>query len=247
MRLLQFAVKECRDNNLSPRETADALYTLGEDLELRGRLDEAERAFNEALQVYSQDPAALCEQSEVFGDLAYVTEQRGDVPASIPVYQRAYDGYTKCSGAESRGALTEQEYMAGALMKLGRAKEALPMMEAAMPAWRKMLGYSPDLSEPLYFLSKAYVETGHFEQGEKVAVELVAVQEGKVAPTDRRFGASHLLWAQALVGQHRDREALPHAEIADQLLAMGAVSPGGKLMGAEAHQVLVEIQSRLSK
>jgi serine/threonine-protein kinase len=247
VRLLQFAVKECRDNNLSPRETADALYTLGEDLELRGRLDEAERAFNEALQVYSQDPAALCEQSEVFGDLAYVTEQRGDVPASIPVYQRAYDGYTKCSGAESRGALTEQEYMAGALMKLGRAKEALPMMEAAMPAWRKMLGYSPDLSEPLYFLSKAYVETGHFEQGEKVAVELVAVQEGKVAPTDRRFGASHLLWAQALVGQHRDREALPHAEIADQLLAMGAVSPGGKLMGAEAHQVLVEIQSRLSK
>ena len=247
VRLLQFAVKECRDNNLSPRETADALYTLGEDLELRGRLDEAERAFNESLQVYSQDPAALCEQSEVFGDLAYVTEQRGDVPASIPVYQRAYDGYTKCSGAESRGALTEQEYMAGALMKLGRAKEALPMMEAAMPAWRKMLGYSPDLSEPLYFLSKAYVETGHFEQGEKVAVELVAVQEGKVAPTDRRFGASHLLWAQALVGQHRDREALPHAEIADQLLAMGAVSPGGKLMGAEAHQVLVEIQSRLSK
>jgi len=247
VRLLQFAVKECRDNNLSPRETADALYTLGEDLELRGRLDEAERAFNEALQVYNQDPAALCEQSEVFGDLAYVTEQRGDVPASIPVYQRAYDGYTKCSGAESRGALTEQEYMAGALMKLGRAKEALPMMEAAMPAWRKMLGYSPDLSEPLYFLSKAYVETGHFEQGEKVAVELVAVQEGKVAPTDRRFGASHLLWAQALVGQHRDREALPHAEIADQLLAMGAVSPGGKLMGAEAHQVLVEIQSRLSK
>ena len=247
VRLLQFAVKECRDNNLSPRETADALYTLGQDLELRGRLDEAERAFNEALQVYAKDPAALCEQSEVYGDLAYLTEQRGNVAASISVYQRAYDGYAKCSGAESRGALTEQEYMAGALMKLGRAKEALPMMEAAMPAWRKMLGSSPDLAEPLYFLSKAYVETGHFEQGEKVAAELVAVQEGKVAPTDRRFGASHLLWAQALVGQHRDREALPHAEIADKLLAMGAVSPGGKLMGAEAHQVLVEIQSRLSK
>jgi serine/threonine-protein kinase len=247
VRLLQFAVKECRDNNLSPRETADAIYTLGEDLELRGQLDEAERAFNEALQVYSQDPLALCEQSEVYGDLAYVTEMRGNVSASIPVYQRAYDGYAKCSGAESRGALTEQEYMAGALMKLGRATEALPMMESAMPAWRKMLGSSPDLAEPLYFLSKAYVETGHFEQGEKVAAELVAVQEGKVAPTDRRFGASHLLWAQALVGQHRDREALPHAEIADKLLAMGAVSAGGKLMGAEAHQVLVDIQSRLSK
>ena len=247
VRLLQFAVKECRDNNLSPRETADALYTLGEDLELRGLLDEAERAFNEALQVYSQDPLALCEQSEVYGDLAYVTEMRGNVQASLPLYERSYDGYKTCSGAESRGALTEQEYMAGAMMKLGQAKDALPTMESAMPAWRKMLGSSPDLAEPLYFLSKAYVETGRFEQGEKVAAELVAVQEGKVAPTDRRFGASHLLWAQALVGQHRDREALPHAKIADKLLSMGAVSPGGKLMGAEAHQVLVGIQSRLSK
>ena len=247
LRLLQFAVKESRDNQLSPRESADALYTLGEDLELRGRLDEAEQAFNQALLVYATDPAALCEQSEVYGDLAFLHEMRDDVPASIPFYQRAYDGYTKCSGAQSRGALTEQEYWAGALMKLGRAKEALPMMETAMPTWRKMLGSSPDLAEPLYFLSKAYVGNSRFEDGEKAAKELVSVQEGKVAPTDRRFGASHLIWAQALVGEHRDQEALPHAEIADKLLAANAVSPGAKLMGAQAHQLLVEIEARLSK
>ena len=247
LRLLQFAVKECRDNDLSPRETANALYMLGEDLELRGQLDEAERAFEQALQVYGQDPLALCDQSAVYGDLAYVTEMRGDVQASLPIYQRAYDGSAKCSGAESRGALTEQEYMAGALMKLKRAKEALPLIETAMPAWRKMLGSSPDLAEPLYFLSKAYVETGRFQDGEKAAQELVAVQEGKVAPTDRRFGASHFLWAQALVGQHRYQEALPHAEIADKLLAANAVSPGAKLAGSEAHQLLVDIRPRLAK
>jgi serine/threonine-protein kinase len=245
VRLLQFAVKESQDNNLSPRETADAIYTLGEDLELRGRLDEAEQAFNKALLVYDKDPAALCEQSEVFGDLAFLDEARGDVPASVPLYQRAYDGYTKCSGAESRGALTEQEYWAGALMKLGRANEALSMMESAMPTWRKMLGSSPDLAEPLYFLSKAYVDTGRFEEGEKAAEELVAVQEGRVAPTDRRIGASHLIWARALAGQHRFEEALPHAEIADKLLA-NPISPGAKQMTAQAHQVLIDIQSKLA-
>jgi eukaryotic-like serine/threonine-protein kinase len=245
VRLLQRAVKECQDNNLSPRETADAIYTLGEDLELRGRLDEAEQAFNKALLVYDKDPAALCEQSEVFGDLAYLHEQRGDVPASVPLYQRAYDGYTKCSGAESRGALTEQEYWAGALMKLGRAKEALPMMETAMPTWRKMLGSSPDLAEPLYFLSKAYVDTGQYKKGEKAAEELVAVQEGRVAPTDRRIGASHLIWARALAGQHRFEEALPHAEIADKLLIY-PISSGAKQMTAEAHHVLVEIRATLA-
>jgi hypothetical protein len=109
-----------------------------------------------------------------------------------------------------------------------------------------MLGSSPDLAEPLYFLSKAYVDTGHFEEGEKAAAELVAVQEGRVEPTDRRFGASHLIWARALVGQHRDAEALPHAVIADKLLATGAFSPGAKQMTAEAHKVLVDIQSRLA-
>ena len=245
LRLLQFAVKECQSNNLSSRECADALYMLGADLELRGRLDEAERAFKDALQVYGQDPLALCDQSEIYGDLAFVLEMRGDVPASLPIYQRAYDGYAKCSGADSSGALTEREYMAGALMKLGRAREALPMMEASMPTWRKLRGSSPDLAEPLYFLCKAYIDTGHFQDGEKVAGEMVAVQTGKVASTDRRFGASHLLWAEALAGQHRDREALPHAEIADRLLING-FSSGAKHMDAEAHQLLIDIQARLA-
>ncbi len=247
VRLLESAVKESRANQLSPRETADALYTLGEDLELRGRLDEAEQDFNQALLVYAGDPAALCEQSEVYGDLAYLREQRGDVPASIPLYQSAYEGYVKCSGAESRGALTEQEYWAGALMKLGRAKEALATIEPAMPVWRKLLGSSPDLAEPLYFLSKAYIDTGHFDEGEKTTRELIAVQEGRVAPTDRRMGASHLLLARALVGEHRDQEALSHAQLADKLLAINAISVGARLMSTEAHQLVVSIESRLPK
>jgi tetratricopeptide (TPR) repeat protein len=247
LRLLKFAVKECRDNKLSERETADALYTLGQDQELRGLLDDAEQSFNQALAVYAQDPLALCEQSEVYGDLAYVTEMRGNVQASLPIYQRAYDGYTKCSGAESNGALTEIDAWAGALLKLGRAKEALAMMEKAMPVWRKLLGNSPDLSEPLYYFSKAEVDTGDFVEGEKGAKELVAIQEGRVAPTDRRFGASHLIWARALVGQHRDVEALPHAVIADKLLSANALSAGAKRMGAEAHELLVGIQAREPK
>jgi tetratricopeptide (TPR) repeat protein len=217
---------------------------LGEDLELRGRLDEAEQTFNQALQVYSKDPLALCDQSAVYGDLAYTTEMRGNVQASLPLYQRAYDGYAKCSGADSHGALNEQEFLAGALMKLGRAKDALPMMEASMPIWRKINGDSPDLAEPLYFLSRAYVETGHFEEAEKGAKEMNAVQAGKVASTDRRFGATHLIWAKALAGQQKYAEALPHAEMAAKLLA-NAVSPGGKLMAAEAHQVLLDIQAKM--
>jgi eukaryotic-like serine/threonine-protein kinase len=246
LRLLKFAAKESRDRNLSPRESADALYKLGEDLELRGSLDEAEQAFNQALEVYGQDPAALCEQSQVYGDIAYMHEMRGDVPASLPLYQRAYEGSKTCSGPESRETLDEEEYLAGALIKLGRAPEALPMMEAAMPVWRKLDGVSPDLSEPLNFLAMAEIGTGHYSEGERAAKEMVEVQTGKVAPTDRRFGASHLLWARALVGQGRYEEALPHAEIADRLLGMAAFSVGAKKAGAEAHRLLLDVQAKLA-
>jgi serine/threonine protein kinase len=246
VRLLRSAVKEARDRNLSPHETADALYNLGSDLELRGSLDEAEQVFLQASQIYSEDPSALCDQSEVFGDIAYINDMRGNIPASLPLYQRAYDGYKQCSGPESRGALTEQEYLAGALIKLGRSQEALPMMEAAMPIWRKMIGNSPDLAEPLNFLALADVEMGHYAEGEKVAQEMVEVQTGKVEASDRRFGASHMLWARALAGQGRYREALPHAEIADRLLAKGAVSTGGKKAASDAHNELLAIQSKLA-
>jgi len=245
LRLLQFAVDEARGHNLSSRETADALYNLAEDLELRGRVDDAEKAFRETLRVYGSDPAALCEQSAVYGELAWLRETGGDAPASVPFYQKAYDGYKACSGAESRGALMEQAYFAGALVKLGQPQRALAMMEGAMPAWRKLLGSSPDLAEPLNFLALAYLGTGHYAEAEKAAKEMVDVQSGKVAPTDRRFGASHLLWARALAGQHRYRQALPHAEIADKLLAMNAVSVGARRMGAEAHQLLLELRATL--
>ncbi len=247
VRLLEDAVRESRSNNLSPRETADALYNLGADLELRGRLREAEDAFRQTLEVYGPDPAALCEQSEIYGDLAWIRQMSGDVQASLPLYRKAYDGYTTCSGPQSRGALIEQEYLAGALVNTGRAHEALTMMQSAMPVWRKLLGSSPDLAEPLNFLSLAEVETGHYAQAEQDAREMVEVQTGKVAATDRRFGASHLLWARALAGQGRYREALPHAQIADMLLAKNAVSPGAKQAGSEAHQVLLAVQSKLGK
>jgi serine/threonine-protein kinase len=245
--LLRQAVKESQDNNLPMRETADALYNLGSDLELRGSLGEAKVAFDQALQVYGQDPAALCDQSEIYGELAYVEQMSGDIKASLPLYQRAYDGYKVCSGPESRGALLQEEYLSGALIKLGRAQEALPMMQSAMPVLRKLLGDSPDLAEPLNFLALAEIETGDYVDGEQHAREMVEVQTGKVEPADRRFGASHLLWARALVGQGLYQDALPHARIADQLLGRNAVSVGAKQAAAEAHQLLLDVNAKVGQ
>jgi hypothetical protein len=135
--------------------------------------------------------------------------------------------------------------MASVLMKLGRAREALPIMQATLPAWRKLDGKSADFAEPLWYYARANLANGNFAEAEKAAIELDGVQKGKIAPTDRRMGASNMLLAEALAGQHRYAEALPHAVIADQLLYTTAVSPGAKLMGNEAHQTLIDIQAKV--
>jgi serine/threonine-protein kinase len=243
LRLLEFAVKESRDYHLSPHQTAEALDNLGAGYDMHGRTAEAEAAYTQALEVYGEDPSALCDQSEIYGDLAFVKDRRGEVPESLRLYQRAYEGYKTCSGAESRGALIEQDYLAGALIKLGRAKEAIPLLEASLAAWRRVAGSSPDLGDPYYFLVQGYLATGRYQDAEKTAKVLVDLQTGKVAPTDRRFGIAHLFWARALAGQNRYEDALPHAEIADRLLHVDA---GASKLGAEAHQLLLDLKSKLA-
>jgi serine/threonine protein kinase/tetratricopeptide (TPR) repeat protein len=244
VQLLQAAVAEARSGHLSERETADALYNWGQDVELRGDLQTASTMFYEVLRVYQDDPAALCEQSDVYGELAWLSEMQGNYVDSLPLTQKSYDGYRQCAGPDSRGALTEQVFLAGALVKVGRAPEPLAIMNEALPKWRKLNGSSPDFAEPLNFMAMAELATGHATEAEAHAREMVAVQTGRVDPHDRRFGASHLLWAKALVQQGRFAEALPHAQIADELLAKNAVSAGAKEMMADAHQVLLDVQAR---
>jgi serine/threonine-protein kinase len=245
LRLLKDAVAEARRGRLSARETADALYKWAEDIELRGDNQTAAAAFNEVLAVYKDDPAALCEQSDVYGELAWVAEMQGDHAGNVQLIQKAYDGYRRCAGPDSRGALNAQEFLAGALVKVGRAAEALALMNDALPKWRQLNGTSPEFAEPLNFAAMVELATGHAAEAEAHAREMVAVQDGKVDPKDRRFGVSHLLWAKALIQQGRYGEALPHARIADELLARNAVSPGAKEAMAEAHQVLLDTEAHV--
>lgn len=245
LQLIQSAAEAAQGHNvLPPHEVADVLYTLGWDLKMREKYAESEAIYNKALAIYLQDGQAKCDQSAVYGELAQDKDRGGDPQSSLPIYKRAYEGLKECEGSESRAALEQQDRMAGALIELGRAREALPILESIMPGWRKLAGASADLAEPLYYLTWAQVETEQFEQAEASAKELFSVQDGKVASTDRRIGEAQLLWARALIGEHREAEALPHAQMAAKLLVQG-ISAASQQKDAQAQKLLRDLQSRL--
>jgi tetratricopeptide (TPR) repeat protein len=242
LELLDRAVRQARASHLPSRELADVLYNFGSDLELRGEIEKAEQVFHQAIDAYGADPTALCDRSKVLGDLAYTAQMAGDLTKSLRLFQASYAGYAECSGPESSGALNEQEFLAGLLTRLGRGAEAYDLMRNALPIWRKLDGAAPDFDEPLNFMAMAELATGRFVDAEGHAREMVEVQTGKIDPGDRRFGMSHYLWAEALVGQGRTADALPHARIAAALLARNAVSPGARKAGQDARELLARLQ-----
>jgi serine/threonine-protein kinase len=244
LRILQNAATEARTQHLPDRETAYALYQLAEDYQVRGRLDEAEQLLKEDIAIYNNEPYAVCDQSQMYEDMAYMNTSRNDLAAALPLYQKAYEGLKACSGPEKRNTLLVQALMAGAMTKVGQSEAAIPILEASLPAWRKVADASPDLFSPLYYLSSAYSNVGRFTEAEVPAKELTAILQAKVAPNDRRIGASQFVWARALAGQHRYKEALPHAEIACKLVSQG-VTPYARRLHHEATQLLEDIQANL--
>jgi hypothetical protein len=96
-------------------------------------------------------------------------------------------------------------------------------------------------------LATAEEAVGHPEEAEKFAKEEMDMAKGKVDPASRAFAVVYLVYGTALADQHRDREALPYAEMANK--AMAPTSPNetylDKVRSALAHQLLFNLQSRL--
>ena len=67
---MRYAADQARRNNLPLHEKADAIHELGNNLLFRGHLVESQQLENEALALLKQDPLSICDQSEIYGELA---------------------------------------------------------------------------------------------------------------------------------------------------------------------------------
>jgi serine/threonine protein kinase len=248
VRLLRAAARESDQQHLT-HESSLALSSLASVLYMRGQTGEARSIYQKLLPIYAADPLALCDLSDTYGWLAWIDSTGNDPAASLPLFRRAYDGFSACSGPHSRAALDQLPYWADALVRSGHASEAVSLLENALPDWRRTSGDSPDHTQAafLHFLAFGYVAVGRFEDAERLSTEYLARVTDKLAPDHRMIGFGHLVLGQALAGERRYVESLPHAKIAVELLVKSAVSPYGHELGSQALQLQERVRAALSQ
>jgi serine/threonine-protein kinase len=245
--ILKDAADESRRRHLPERQVAAANNQLALTLEQHGRLEEAESLFRKALDAYTREPYAICDQGGIYHNLGSIRSQRQDIAGSLVFYRLAYESVRQCSGDDSLKTLETQSYMANALIKVGNPQLVVPMLETALPKWRKVVGSeSSDMATPLLFLTRAYIATGQFTKAEGTAEELIRVLKGKFNPHSSTMGVCEEAWAQALAGEHRYREALIHAQVAVDAFPANP-NPGEKANAAKALVTLKGIQAEIKR
>ncbi len=247
LQLLRDAVAEARAENLPERELAFAMYNLASDLEERGTLDEAEDLIHQSLTIYNSEPYAICDQSQMYADLGFITGARGDQPGSVPLFQKALQGAVSCAGPDNTNTLTIQDYTAGALLQVGQAKQAADMMEDALPRWRKAMASGPDLANALFHATLAYKDSGQLKKAEETGAEMLELEHRTFSSNYHTLGSGEQVMAETLIADGKLKEALPHAEIADSILMNTANTPTFKAQAEKMHQELLQLRQSLSK
>jgi tetratricopeptide (TPR) repeat protein len=242
--ILESAVAEARKERLPERETAFAIGKLADYLSQQGDLKEAQTDAEEVYGICGREPYALCDQADTAVLLANIRYNRADYAGSLPLYKQGYEGFRTCAGPDNLNTLSLQVPMARDMLKLGQAQAVISMLESALPIWKNNFRDNTDIVAPLVFLSRAYIAVGKFRSAEGTIQEALKVQEGKVVPNSTRVAVFELLWAQALVGEHRMSDARLHAETADtEYTGIAIMTPAEKVYAAQAHQLALDLRS----
>jgi serine/threonine-protein kinase len=249
VRILAEAVDIAKLHHLPPHRIGELLYFWGSVVLGNGGIEEAEKLYREALRTYERDPLSVCDEISVTAGLGNVATYRNDIGEATRLYREAHERSKTCNGPDDTQTLRFLMSYANALVKAGRAVEALPLLEAAVPVWRsKIAPSSPYATELLQPLGRAYVETGDYARAERTGHEMQdALTLAKFAPNHKYWGYAHLLLAQALAGQGRIAEALPQAEAAFANLSAFATTPSGLSNSERARAVLEDLRRRAGR
>lgn len=138
-------------------------------------------------------------------------------------------------------------YEANDLTELGRAPDAVRLLEPSKPFWEKLPDHFGRWGVFAISLSHAYIAVGRCKEAEDLISAVSKRVENFSAPWNH--GYFEYLWAAALAGQHSYQEALAHAENATKdwsaIPKSITISPEGYRRISNLNHLLAEIRSHL--
>lgn len=244
---LREAVRIAHAPEISGRLRAEAQYALASDLEMRGGLEEAEALIRDNLTIYQKESHTECHQSQMLADLGYITGARGNQAGSVPMFQQAFDGARACRGPDAHDTLLIQNFLAGALLHSGNPLAAQTLMRDALPRWRRAGAGGIDLSNALLYSASAELANGDLQTAEQHGADLLVEVHRSAQPGSHILGSSEKVFAETLIAEGKDHDALPHAELAADVLQKTATTPATRDQARSMADELRQLKNRLGK
>ncbi len=243
LKLLDEADRMVHTHTVSDRQLAWTTVNNAEIYAQIGRLEEAERLAQEALTIFKRRPYTVCDQADTLATLGDIRDYSHDPQAALAYYELSFQGFKTCQGAGSFQTLEAGIQVARAMIKLGRTQEAATLIQQELPDYRKAVSAPSDLNTPLIYLARADELNGHFEEAVRNAEEAYRVIKDRTTPSSQK-AFTQFVWAVALQGQGKLKDALAHAELADATYAQTPLkSTEGEKRAAEAHNLLASLKA----
>ena len=208
--MLKAAIRASQSDRDADGETATALNILGIGLQAKGKLDEAQTAYEHALAIYKSVPYSNCDQGDTIKYLAHLKKQRLDDTGALADFQRSYDLERSCAGEGALRTLSARSWMGNMLMQTHRYAETIALLEPALPLYYAAAGHdSPSLRLPLDALSRSYTAVGRYHDAELAGREQLRVLAGKVAAKSSPISVANYDLGDALAHEGRYPEAVP--------------------------------------
>ena len=241
--ILQDAVDEARHQHLSPQETAEAIGWLAWAFNVRGRNLEGEQLLKENLAVYNRQPYPACDLAATYVRLGNSYYVRGDYPDSFSAHNQSYQSYQKCNGSEGLNTIEVASNLARDMALVGRAKEAIALLESTLPIWQSKYGDNSDRFMPYKMLSQAYLVDGQFAKSADAAQEALRILRSTNGRNIAQQALCELYLARALQKQNRLGEAFQHAQLSIQgYESMRPLQPVEKGLADQANQLAAQLR-----
>jgi CHAT domain-containing protein/tetratricopeptide (TPR) repeat protein len=177
---------------------------------LQGRHDDAEKLYNEALQiaVKASGPASS-EVAMLTGNLAEVAKQQRRYAQAEALYQRALNLAEKAKGPSSLLVALILNNLTKVYEELGRFNEAVDANKRALEVYERTLGPDhPDVAVSLNNLAHVYERIGRYAQSDELYQRAIAILERSLAPNHPNLATALL----NLASVYADEERLDEAE-----------------------------------